>query len=51
MACAMPATAKAIPAKIEPPEFLQLFVFTQFPRESATRFSRQNRYAVLLELL
>jgi hypothetical protein len=32
-------------------ELFQLFVWTQFPRESATRFSRENRYTPFLELL
>jgi hypothetical protein len=29
----------------------QLFVFTQFPRESAMRFLRENRFTLFLELL
>ncbi|MER8763768.1 hypothetical protein, partial [Mesorhizobium sp. M0968] len=32
-------------------EPLYLFVLTQFPRESATRFSRENRFTLFLELL
>ncbi|MER9198333.1 hypothetical protein NKH74_03775 [Mesorhizobium sp. M0933] len=32
-------------------EQLYLFVLTQFPRESATRFSRENRFTLFLELL
>ncbi|TGQ80990.1 hypothetical protein EN850_08980 [Mesorhizobium sp. M8A.F.Ca.ET.207.01.1.1] len=28
----------------------KLFVFTQFPRGSATRFSPENRYALFLQL-
>ncbi|MES0097212.1 hypothetical protein [Mesorhizobium sp. M0019] len=32
-------------------EQLYLFVLTQFPRESATRFSRENRFTPFLELL
>ncbi|TGT37533.1 hypothetical protein EN808_23560 [Mesorhizobium sp. M8A.F.Ca.ET.165.01.1.1] len=30
---------------------LHLLVLMQFPRESALRFSRENRYALFLELL
>ncbi|PWJ91752.1 hypothetical protein C8D77_103451 [Mesorhizobium loti] len=30
---------------------LYLFVLTQFPRESAMRFSREDRFTLFLELL
>ncbi|TRC75709.1 hypothetical protein FJV83_07660 [Mesorhizobium sp. WSM4307] len=31
-------------------EPLRLFILTQFPRESATRFSRENRLTLCLEV-